>query len=458
MSEEHILDFLDGRLGGPAEEELLHTLAVSPERRQMLRDHLRLRELTSHLSRQERFSVPEHVSSQLFTRLNALGFTAPPTTAAILTHASDYVKRDKPAERPKGMYWSGRRMAGSLAMASIVSFLLGVSAFYVFGERLGLRTLSSQRSASIVSVTHVPGLVTHNQFASAAIDLRQDHPIAVKRIESSVYRRPASAIDAGLASSVEPIAQRDMSAGTDLRLSGASLAETPTALELVEPIIYTAPIKAGESFSYPSPGVSSKYLLNPSLGFDAFDPSPFLSEKGTISFRFGTGRPIRNTTTQWSSLSELKFTWALGKLVTARASLGQLMSYEREANNPQEIAPRTFEITTTPTFKMIPVAGMEMGLALDQFGIPVELSAGALADGAVKFYPRAALFAHYDLLPSLSLGVGMEGIAYKHDISSSVIDKKNTFKDLRPTIDTHSLTTSETAGFLGLAFELGWHF
>ena len=49
MSEEHILDFLDGRLSGSAEEELLHTLAVSPERRQMLRDHLRLRELTSNL-------------------------------------------------------------------------------------------------------------------------------------------------------------------------------------------------------------------------------------------------------------------------------------------------------------------------------------------------------------------------------------------------------------------------
>jgi hypothetical protein len=454
MSEERILDFLDGRLSGSAEEELLHTLAVSPERRQMLRDHLRLRELTSNLSRQSKFAVPDHVSQQLFTKLGALGFAAPPTTAAILTHATDYVKHDKPAERPRAVYWSGRRMIGSLAMASAVSFLLGVSAFYVFGERLGLRTLSEQRSASIVSINHPSGLTSHHQYASASVDIRQDargvaSPVSVGR------RTPVSEPVAGFAMNMLPA--RDLSAGTELRLTPASLVTEKQLPDLLDRTInYTAPVEPDPQYHFaPSTGLTSHYLRGSRGRFDSFDPLPFLSEKGTISFRFGTGRPMKNTTTQWSSLSEMKFTWALGNLITARASLGQLLSWEREASTPKFLGD---PIYTNAVKKMIPVAGMEIGLAFDQFGIPVEISGGALADGTAKFYPRASLFGHYDLLPSLSLGVGIEGLAYKHDISSSVNDVRKTFKDLKPIVDPHSVTTSETAGFVGLAFELGWHF
>ena len=448
MSEERILEFLDGRLGGQAEEELLHTLAVSPERRQMLRDHLRLRELTSHLSRQEKFAVPEHVSQQLFTKLSALGYAAPPTTAAILTRAADFVKHEQPApERSAPVYWTGRRMAGTLAVASVVSFLLGVSAFYVFGERLGLHTLSDTRSASIVSIPHLTGPVHHQQYASAAVDLHASSAVSMR----SAAKQPVVA-------SFEPIASRDMSAGLNLTPAPASVMKESKPVQPEMPIIFTAPIRPGEHYSYQPSGVSSKYLYNPGLNFDPFNPLPFLSEKGTISFRFGTGRlPIKNQTPEWTSLSELKFTWALGKLVTARASLGQLMTYEREANTPMLVGPKQFEITTTPQMKVIPVAGLEMGLALDQYGLPVEISAGALADGAVKFYPRAALFGHYDILPSLNLGVGIEGIVYDHDISRSVTDMKKTFKDDRPFVAPNT-PASEKAGFLGLAFELGWHF
>jgi hypothetical protein len=444
MSEDRILDFLDGRLSGSAEEELLHTLAVSPERRQMLRDHLRLRELTSNLSRQERFAVPEHVSQQLFTKLTALGFAAPPTTAAILTHAKDYVKRDKPTERRKTAIWTGRRMAGSLATVSIISFLLGVSAFYVFGERLGIHTLSTQRSASIVSPDPVHGLTSHKQFASAMVDLAQPAaPMAAVR--SVVHDAPI--FGASL------FASRDMSAGLDLGTSDAGL--MPQASKPIErQIMYTAPMQTDDEDLLTPSSITSQYIFNSRMHRDPFESFPFLSEKGTISFRFGTGRPIRNTTREWSSLSELKFTWALGKFMTARASLGQLMTYEREAQGP----PNVPVISTVPTQKIIPVAGVEVGVALDELGVPVELSAGAMTDGAVRFYPRAALLAHYDLLPSLSLGVGIEGLAYKHDISASVNDKKNTFKDLKPIVDPGSLTTKETAGFVGLAFELGWHF
>ena len=73
LQEERILDFLDGRLSSGQEEELLHTLAVSPERRGVLRAHMRVRELTSNLASAECFSVPKHVTSQLFVIHNEHG-------------------------------------------------------------------------------------------------------------------------------------------------------------------------------------------------------------------------------------------------------------------------------------------------------------------------------------------------------------------------------------------------
>src|ERR1019366_10474604 len=84
LSEDRILDFLDGRLATPDEEELLHTLAVSPERRQVMREHMKLRELTSTIAREDRFAVPERVTSQLLNKLEEAGFTPPITPESIL--------------------------------------------------------------------------------------------------------------------------------------------------------------------------------------------------------------------------------------------------------------------------------------------------------------------------------------------------------------------------------------
>src|ERR1035437_9782141 len=92
MNEDRILDFLDGRLNSGQEEELLHTLAVSPERRGVLRAHMRLRELTSNLASAERFSVPKHVTSQLFRSLHTMGLAATATTDQILSNAPQLAK------------------------------------------------------------------------------------------------------------------------------------------------------------------------------------------------------------------------------------------------------------------------------------------------------------------------------------------------------------------------------
>src|SRR5258708_2417873 len=137
LNEDRILDFLDGRLATGDEEELLHTLAVSPERRQVLHEHLRLREITTTLSTNERFSVPVHVTSSLFATLGSMGFTVPTSTEAILTRAPQYVNIAMEEESLAGASAIGSLVSAgwklgvsSLVTASVMSFLLGIGAIY----------------------------------------------------------------------------------------------------------------------------------------------------------------------------------------------------------------------------------------------------------------------------------------------------------------------------------------
>ena len=75
--EDGVLDFLDGNLAPAEEEELLHRLAVSPERRALLKQHLQVRELTSALARKNRYNVPKAVTASLFETLSANGYAGP---------------------------------------------------------------------------------------------------------------------------------------------------------------------------------------------------------------------------------------------------------------------------------------------------------------------------------------------------------------------------------------------
>jgi hypothetical protein len=183
--------------------------------------------------------------------------------------------------------------------------------------------------------------------------------------------------------------------------------------------------------------------------------SPLLDQKGTISVRFGSGRAPGNTTMAFSSLSELKFTWTIWNYIVGRASLGQLMSYERKA----QIAPQNgaWVISTAPQLNSIPVIGAELGMTLDPIDIPLEVSGGVMYDGGGNRYFRGGLFAHFEPLAALSVGVGIEALLYKHDISSDVKNKLMVFRDFGPTIASGT-PNKETSGFIGPSVELGWHF
>jgi hypothetical protein len=448
INEDRILDFLDGHLSGEAEEELLHTLAVSPERRTMLRDHLKLRELTTTLSRQERFTVPEHVTAGLFTQLAAIGFSAPVSTTSILTNAPELVKMARQEEPAAAIAYGALRTFGrltfsSLLTVSVISFLLGVGAFYVFGSSLGLRTASEERQAA-----------EHTSHAMAANTVEPIH----RQFVQSIAEQPAP-VSTALhsvtpfgASLANPLAGIPMPAIAEIQ--DARVPEATTE-ELI-PIGYTTPRAATAAITAPDP--TAPGLARPT--WLAGGTSPWLNEKGTISFRFGSGRAPGNTTKQWTSLSELKFSWTLWDYVVGRASLGQFMSWQREVTVPGTVKPnsRVTISTEVPNLpKFMPVAGAEVGLTLDPLRIPIELSVGFMADGTSTIYKRAGIFGHFELFDALNVGIGIEGMLYTHDLSADIATKKATYHDFHPEVkDGTSLT--ETAGFVGPSLEIGWHF
>ena len=179
ISEDRILDFLDGRLASGDEEELLHTLAVSPERRQLLREHLRIREITTTLSGHERFSVPAHVTSGLFATLATMGFNAPASTETILTRAPQLV-RSNAAERTMLAAKSAWRVGlTSIATASVVSFILGAGALYVFGSSLGIGALTGKSDLAANSNSQASTHPVRTQFSSVLARMTPSTPTVV---------------------------------------------------------------------------------------------------------------------------------------------------------------------------------------------------------------------------------------------------------------------------------------
>src|SRR5437660_1285826 len=69
-TEEKILDYMDGTLSESESGELLHSLSVSPEKRVVLEQHIRLRELTSLA--QKPFAVPQALESEMAERFPAI--------------------------------------------------------------------------------------------------------------------------------------------------------------------------------------------------------------------------------------------------------------------------------------------------------------------------------------------------------------------------------------------------
>ncbi|MDP4200662.1 MAG: hypothetical protein Q8922_08550 [Bacteroidota bacterium] len=432
INEERILDFLDGRLNSGQEEELLHTLAVSPERRGLLRAHMRLRELTSNLASAERLSVPKHVTSQLFRTLQTMGLSATASTDQILTNAPQLAKlalAEKTAETfgtsaiAVGTGW--QLSFASIAAATLLSFTLGAGAYHVFARSLGLTSVPEVRT--IVQLVPQPATPSPANLQSKATSpMHSDEaPLSLDHTTNIRASAPAAPTVSTLPGSFE---------------GGPSIA---SASPLDRPIL---PEKSDQFTK-----LASQHLMARAI------ETPLESEKGTISFRYGTGVMPTNNISSMSSLSEVKFRWTLWNYVVGQASLGQLQSFVHEAKlNPD---PRKQgEITTEEVANSTFVIGAEAGLTLDPLHLPFEATGGFLVDGAGTPYLRTGIFAHYEPFEALSIIAGIEGVWYTHSIQKSIDQKEMMYQDFSPHLKPGSAQGNETAGFFGPSLEFGWHF
>ncbi len=476
LSEDRILDFLDGRLATPDEEELLHTLAVSPERRQVMREHMKLRELTSTIARQERFAVPETVTTQLFSRLEEAGFTPPVTPESLLLRSSEGVSMKYAGAAALGAgsvataVSSGWRfgMIGLLT-ASVMSFVLGAGAYYVFGSELGLRTHSQEVAALQHSMRrHVaPGLAS--QFAAVQDNATEATPVAGNpssgiskhSVSNSVASNNLVVSGASFAGSL-PIGQMgNITPIANAEIAQPSTLPTSSDNDNTAPIGYTAP----KQHAYALVTDQMRLINGPAPILPSVIPTPLANERGTISVRAGAGQAFSSTSSNMSSLNELRFGVTKWDYVLFRASMGRLTSFERTAQVATSGAYKGEVITpysSTPTNTMM--VGLETGVTLDPLGVPIDALVGFMwsggsstyQDGSEEYSPlygRASLMAHFEPWQMLEISAGFEGLLYTHYLDGAIASHT-----LFPAAVSSSVVRSETSGLVGPALEMGWHF
>ena len=135
---ERLLDFLDGTLGADDEAELLHTLSVSPEKRELLRQFMKGDALLAR--DRQALQVPYEAERALWAKLD--------TFMPIAEPAEDVLPiAMQPASAPAGSMFS--RFA--TATAAAIALFIGLGAGYLAGNN---------QSSSASLITNRPATVT----------------------------------------------------------------------------------------------------------------------------------------------------------------------------------------------------------------------------------------------------------------------------------------------------------
>jgi len=478
LAEDRILDFLDGHLAVPDEEELLHTLAVSPERRQVMREHMKLREVTSSIARQDRFAVPEYVTDGLFAKLEGMGFSAPVSTEALLSRTPEYVSVAAATAVATAVGSGWRIGAMSLLTASLMSFILGAGAYYVFGSSLGLRTRSQELAARQHAITrHYASSVAHNGASQFDVALAQ--PVShnaskitangtkngtgnARNLSSSISAAPVEAGFIGpFMDGPVTASSSDNSVANVNNYIGANINNDIASKNL--PISYTPPVKAAYSATVTAP----QPLTDLIPFWPSVIPAPFEKESGTIGIQYsgGPGPDKNSSSVQWSNLFELKVGFTLWDYFAGSASMGYLSSFEMVAQGSLEQNVKVgstnysnaYVINTSGTnVKTATLVGFEGGITLDHIGVPITAMAGIMTSFSTTYY-RGSLMMRFEPFQDMVVSAGIEALWYSHDLGTSTLEQTeypyNNYKPVNP-----SGIISETCGLIGPSIELGWHF
>jgi hypothetical protein len=448
MSEERILDFLDGNLGASEEEELLHRLAVSPERRNLLKQHLQMRELTAALARTAYVPVPKVVTASLFTTLAANGYAGPsmPGAAESLETIKFAASRsiDRAAENIIASRSTGLFTRSSVMLVSIVSFFIGAAVLYFV----------------------MPGSQQHGAEAPVSSNFRAESAF----VPLATAVSPASSVGVQNNSGGKTIGGVPLvkSFTSDYAIiptadkGGQDIASTPVheSDNAALPVISAAESKYPPAIAAADIHGSNLTSKNP---FDGFQPDP-VSERTFLqrlnfSFRAGEGKAPGNEQALTGSLMELKASYDISDLFVAKVSIGDFMPYETQAvtANPQfnRDGFRLLQLSSVLQYRAI--LGAEIGAKFNMFSAPFELSAGFISDLQGTLIPRLGFFTSLELQDNLSMNIGLEGMIYKHDIGASLQNAQAAYAGEHPLL-VGQMKQNESTGFIGPAIEMVWHF
>lgn len=500
--EDRILDFLDGHLESHDEEELLHRLAVSPEKRGLLREHLKLREAVSGATKTEQLSVPTNVTASLYRKLAYNGYAGASLGSAVsvtrpMLQAVPAMKAAAPVAA------KGYSIASMLSFA-VVSFFLGIGFTSIVSQdsptqlasnaqSVSGNTLYSAHSAPVRSLVNPrgeePAERPYTAWQPVAYEKRQTIEVEPLLVYSGV--KVASSV-------VDPAASVAMDhahAFSEPQINSSFFEDKE--VELVERVPirdlsfdhFTATVPVGSSRSYvdrPSGPVDSPELEEdptfvtasrqvtevdpkyPSLRGDFEDDkmSPLNFHFGDyakapastyISVRSGGGRLPGSDLSFSGSLSELRLSYQLSDLLVIKASFGELAPWENSAQLIGQNGDGLSLIGVKPTLNFHNVIGGELGFKIDPF-IPLELSAGGLVDYETgAFYPRGSILTSLSLTRDFSILMGIEAVLYSFDVDASVESQMKYYQSKNPAV-RDGLPKHSLSGFIGPTIEAAWHF
>lgn len=495
--EDSILDFLDGRLESYDEEELLHRLAVSPEKRGLLREHMKLREAVSHTSRQEQLTVPCNVTASLYRRLAHNGYAGANLGGSVtvvrpimpsIPNIAAASKSAQMATRVEGYTFS------ALAFFAAVSFMLGIGASFVLDDpKQQMMANSSSTTGSVIQKVVAPSLsnpkADPTKAASVAAASWQSVPYEMRvvvdapsSVSTPMFTEEAvtpAQTEAPLSNMLFSEAEVDPDAGR-FTLDGqfANVAQPVQVMPIGSDAVVAAEVEnnqAGivEQAIADRDEAASNDIASVNIREEVFNINPDLVElrtleqifdlhtakpsRAALSMRTGAGKLPGNDANVSGSLSEVRFTYNLSELFAVTASFGEFAPYESiaklEGNNGNGVS----VIAVDPTLTFRYVYGLEGAMNIDPLGMPLTLTAGAMFDFEGALYPRTSITTSVDLTPNFGLLFGAEAVLYLFDVDRSIRSQMSFLQGKNPAVQ-HGTNSSQLSGFIGPTIEAMWRF
>jgi cytoskeletal protein RodZ len=456
--EEQILEFLDGNLSGADEEELLHRLAVSPERRALLRQHLQVREMVGILARKQKMTVPGALTAGVFASVASLGYSGPIPPAPSAQTAGLKPPVASPART--GMR---KRTTALLALAFL---LLGSGVTYLLGNRTEqavtptanqefstTSSVSNTTAPSNTASTSTQNTAASNTASTGQVIARQgtSHAHAAKNHSSNNSASNLNGAVVGYGDNSTPVQTKSEVINTPV---ADNVANAQNAKQLVNtPVNTPAPpavqptTEEKKDIREPNGGIQ-----RPSNPLNAPEERKSYTQPYSFSVRSGGGKMPGSSYGYTGSLFELRGTYHLNNWLSMTGSYGQFMPYETGVVSAQIMTnDRTQQLKYSSDIQYKNVLGMELGARFAIEEIPFELEAGAMNDLQGTWIPRGSLFTSLDWSENLQLKVGIEGMFYTHKINFSN-------SQTQPSFLLGTARKQETAGFVGPALELLWKF